>query len=149
MRRSTDDHRVQGVLRALRHAHDVAIEFLAAHRDKHGCPLRRWVYAVTSNAIPPPKLMSKKELNLDANGILNLGVLPAQDSDVSVNDHLVAEYVVWKGHKWGESTRPEDNPWDLSGYVAHDLYPRSKPLFFDERWPYILVFIAISFLDRR
>lgn len=67
------------------------------------------------------RLSREGQEKLDTNGLMNLGVHPAQDLDMNASDYLVTEYVVWKGHKWGESTRPEDNLWDLSGYVVYDL----------------------------
>lgn len=117
-----DDQDYYELLRIQKDARDAVIEFLGAHKDKHGFPLHRLVYAVTSDAIPPPKLKSQKELHSNVNETLNSGATKAQDVDVDASDdYLVTEYVIWKDHRYGESTRPEDNPWDLSGYVLQDL----------------------------
>lgn len=108
-RRAMDDEIYEEIQRIIGRARDAAVDCLRAYRDEYGVPLRQWEYAVTPDAGAPPAFITKTDSGRHEN--TDAGTHGAEEED------LVMEYKILKDHLYGESNRPEDDPWRLSGYA--------------------------------
>lgn len=87
-------------------AREAAVSCLHTYRAQHGVPLQRWEYAVTPGSCRPPLLYPDRE-----------SIETVAGSDRSNNFGILMDYALIQDHIDGETTRPEDNPWDLSRCV--------------------------------
>lgn len=91
-------------------ARDAAVSCLRSFRTQHQVPLRRWEYAAAPGSCRPPLLRPDQES-------IENGVTVAS-SDHRNDVEILMEYEVIQDHTCGETVRPEDNPWERSGYVV-------------------------------